>query len=357
MVVRATHPWNAVAGGRERKPPVKIDTVQLDHGSGGRATHELVQEVFARALDNPFLAEMNDSALLPLESVAIAMTTDSYVVDPIIFPGGDIGSLAVHGTVNDLAMRGASPLYLTVGFILEEGLPLATLRQVVNSMAAAAQDANVLIVAGDTKVVPRGKADKIFINTSGLGVVRKGLRIGGEYAQNGDAVLINGTIGDHGMAILCKREGLAFENEIRSDSAALHSLVANMLDTGHSIHVLRDPTRGGVATSLNEIALQSHVGVLLEEASLPIRADVAGACEILGLDPLYVANEGKLLACVPQESASAVLSAMRDHPLGRGAVQIGKIIAAEAGRVVVKTRIGGQRLVTMLRGEQLPRIC
>jgi hydrogenase expression/formation protein HypE len=336
---------------------VKIDTVQLDHGSGGRATQELVQEIFARALDNPFLAEMNDSALLPLDSADIAMTTDSYVVDPIIFPGGDIGSLAVHGTVNDLAMRGARPLYLTAGFILEEGLSLATLRQVAISMGAAAHSAGVMIVAGDTKVVPRGKADKIFINTSGIGIVRKGLRIGGQYAQNGDAILINGTIGDHGMAILCKREGLAFENEICSDSAALHSLVAEMLEVCPTIHVLRDPTRGGVATSLNEIAGQSNMGVRLEEGSLPIREDVAGACEILGLDPLYVANEGKLLACVPKESASVVLRAMRNHPLGRGARQIGEIVAAEAGRVVLKTRIGGHRLVTMLRGEQLPRIC
>jgi hydrogenase expression/formation protein HypE len=336
---------------------VEFDTVQLDQGSGGRASQELVQEVFVRAFHNRFLEEMNDSALLPLASEEIAMTTDSYVVDPVIFPGGDIGGLAVHGTINDLAMRGAKPLYLTAGFILEEGLPLAILRQVVASMASAARSAEVMIVAGDTKVVPRGKADKIFINTAGLGVVRKGLRIGGQYAQNGDAVLINGTIGDHGMAILCKREGLAFENEIRTDSAALHTLVARMLEVCPAIHTLRDPTRGGVATSLNEIALQSRVGVRLVEAALPIREDVAGACELLGLDPLYVANEGKLLACVSPDSAEAVLAAMHAHPLGLGAVQIGEITAADPGRVVIKTRIGGQRLVTMLRGEQLPRIC
>jgi hydrogenase expression/formation protein HypE len=285
------------------------------------------------------------------------MTTDCYVVDPIIFPGGDIGSLAVHGTINDLAMQGARPLYLSAGYILEEGLPMPILRQVVHSMAQAAREAGVMVVAGDTKVVPKGKADKLFINTTGVGSVPEGRRIGGQYAQTGDAVLINGTIGDHGMAIMCKREGLAFENEIHSDSAALHTLVEAMLIACPSIHVLRDPTRGGVATSLNEIAQQSNVGIVLEEQSLPIRQDVAGACEILGLDPLYVANEGKLLACVPGEHVDAVLAAMRSHPLGTSSCRIGQIVASDPGRLVLRTRIGGQRLVTMLRGEQLPRIC
>jgi len=332
-------------------------TIQLDQGSGGRATHELVQDLFVNLLENEYLREMNDSALVEVQGGQIAVTTDSYVVDPIFFPGGNIGSLAVHGTVNDLAMCGAKPLYLTAGFILEEGLPLELLGQIVASMAEAAREAKVLIVAGDTKVVPRGKADKIFINTAGIGIVPPGVRIGGHYAQPGDAVLINGTIGDHGMAVLCKREGLTFENEIQSDSASLNDLVAKMLDASPHIHVLRDPTRGGVATTLNEIAQQSGVGIRLFDESLPIREDVAGACELLGLDPLYVANEGKVLACVPADSAALVLEAMQSHPLGKRACQIGGVVATDTGRVFLRTRIGGHRLVDMLRGEQFPRIC
>jgi hydrogenase expression/formation protein HypE len=334
-----------------------LTTIQLDQGSGGRATHELVRHLFIDSLKNEFLLEMNDSALVKVQDEQIAMTTDSYVVDPIIFPGGDIGSLAVHGTVNDLCMLGARPLYLTAGFILEEGLPLETLRLIVRSMAEAAREASVMIVAGDTKVVPRGKADKVFINTSGVGVVPPGVRIGGRNGRPGDVVIINGTMGDHGMAVLCKREGLAFENEIMSDSAPLNDLVGKMLDAGPFIHVLRDPTRGGVATTLNEIAQQSGVGIVLEEAELPVREDVAGACELLGLDPLYVANEGKVLACVEPGGAEAVLKAMRAHPLGKEARRIGQLVATDPGRVLMRTRIGGHRLVDMLRGEQLPRIC
>ena len=332
-------------------------TVQLDHGSGGRATHELVQEVFAGAFRNEFLLEMNDSALVDLDNGQVALTTDSYVVDPIIFPGGNIGSLAVHGTVNDLSMRGAKPLYLTAGFILEEGLALDILHLIVSSMAEAAREAGVLIVAGDTKVVEKGKADKIFINTAGVGVVPPGVNVAGQNARPGDVVLINGTIGDHGLAILCKREGLAFENEILSDSASLNGMVEKMLEVCPDIHVLRDPTRGGVATTLNEIAQQARVGIRLVEESLPVRKDVAGACEILGLDPLYVANEGKVLACVPHRKAEDVLQAMRSHPLGRRACRIGDVVADEVGCVFMATRIGGHRLVDMLRGEQLPRIC
>lgn len=332
-------------------------TIQLDQGSGGRATQELVGELFVKSLDNEYLRELNDSAVVTVPGGRIAMTTDSYVVDPVIFPGGNIGSLAVHGTVNDLAMRGAKPLYLTAGFILEEGLSRELLAQIVAAMAAAAREAGVLIVAGDTKVVPRGKADKIFINTAGVGIVPPGLEIGGQYARPGDAVLINGTLGDHGLAVLCKREGLAFENEIRSDSASLYGLVAGMLEVCPTVHVLRDPTRGGVATTLNEIAQQSGVGIRLFEDSLPIREDVAGACELLGLDPLYVANEGKVLACVPSASAAAVLDAMRSNPHGKEACQIGEVVATDVGRVFLRTRIGGHRLVDMLRGEQLPRIC
>lgn len=332
-------------------------TVQLDQGSGGRATHELVGGLFVEAFRNDFLLELNDSALVRLDGGRVAMTTDSYVVDPILFPGGNIGSLAVHGTVNDLAMRGARPLYLTAGFILEEGLSMETLREVVLAMGQAAREAGVLIVAGDTKVVPRGKADKIFINTAGVGVVPAGVDVAGQNARPGDAVLINGTIGDHGMAVLCRREGLAFENEILSDSASLHELVATMLDACPGIHVLRDPTRGGVATTLNEIALQSSVGIRLFEEALPVRDDVAGACELLGLDPLYVANEGKVLACVPGEKAEEILHIMREHPLGTLARCIGEVTEDDPGRVFLRTRIGGHRLVDMLRGEQLPRIC
>jgi hydrogenase expression/formation protein HypE len=332
-------------------------TIQLDQGSGGRATHELVQDLFVSVLENEYLREMNDSALVEVQNGRIAITTDSYVVDPIFFPGGNIGSLAVHGTVNDLAMRGARPLYLTAGFILEEGLPLESLARIVESMAEAAREAKVLIVAGDTKVVPRGKADKIFVNTAGIGIVPAGVTIGGQHAQPGDAVLINGTIGDHGMAVLCKREGLTFENEIQSDSTSLNDLVAKMMDASPHIHVLRDPTRGGVATTLNEIAQQSRVGIRLFEEVLPIREDVAGACELLGLDPLYVANEGKVLVCVPADSAAVVLEAMQSHHHGKLAIQIGEVVATDTGRVFLRTRIGGHRLVDMLRGEQLPRIC
>ena len=319
--------------------------------------HELIDTMFVSAFSNPFLAERNDSAVFEIHGGRLAMTTDSYVVDPIFFPGGDIGSLAVHGTVNDLAMRGARPLYITAGFILEEGLAYADLEKIVMSMAEAAREAGVLVIAGDTKVVPRGKADKLFINTSGIGIVPPGVDVGGQNARPGDIVLINGTIGDHGMAVLCRREGLAFENEIKSDAAALNGLVGSMLDAFAGIHVLRDPTRGGVATTLNEIAEQSGVGIRLFEETLPIREDVLGACELLGLDPLYVANEGKVLAIVPELGADAVLSAMKSHAFGRASCRIGEIVSDNPGRVFLRTRIGGHRLVDMLRGEQLPRIC
>ncbi len=331
--------------------------VQLDHGSGGRATQELVQKFFFQLLDNEYLLQRNDSALLPWAGGPMAMTTDSYVVDPIIFPGGDIGSLAVHGTVNDLAMQGARPLYLTAGFILEEGLSLEVLGHVVRSMAGAAREAQVMIVAGDTKGVPRGKADRLFINTAGVGVVPPGIQVGGQYARPGDSVLINGTIGDHGMAVLCKREGLAFDREILSDSAPLNDLVMRILDGCPRVRVLRDPTRGGVATALNEIARQSGVDIVVLEESLPIEADVAGACEVLGLDPLYVANEGKVLVFVPPEDEELVLNLMRNHPRARKGVKIGEVTQEGAGRVTLKTGIGGHRVIQMLHGEQLPRIC
>jgi hydrogenase expression/formation protein HypE len=336
---------------------MKTTRIQLDHGAGGRASQELVVRTFMPAFENPILRELNDSALLDFGDVRLAMSTDSYVVDPIFFPGGDIGSLAVHGTVNDLAMRGARPYYLSAGFILEEGLDLADLERLLHSMATAAREAGVQVVAADTKVVPRGKADKIFINTAGLGTIPPGVDIAGQNAQAGDVILINGPMGDHGIAVLSTREGLSFQTEIRSDSAALNSLVSGMLEQSQKIHVLRDPTRGGVATALNEVALQSGVGIRLEESRLPVRPAVSAACEMLGLDPLYVANEGKVLALVAPEEADLVLDAMRWHPLGHDACIIGQVISEHPGRVLLQTEIGGRRIVDMLSGEQLPRIC
>jgi len=308
-------------------------------------------------LANPILTELNDSALLEFQGVRLAMSTDSYVVDPIFFPGGDIGSLAVHGTVNDLAMRGAQPSYLSVGFILEEGLELTDLERLVTSMAAAAREAGVQVVAADTKVVDRGKADRIFINTTGIGIIAPGVDVAGQNARPGDIVLINGPMGDHGVAVLSTREGLSFQTEIESDSASLNGLVAAMLAASNKIHVLRDPTRGGVATALNEVAKQSGVGIRLEESNLPVRPEVNAACEMLGLDPLYVANEGKALVFVAPEDAELALNAMRQHPLGEEACVIGEVVSEHPERVVLQTGIGGRRIVDMLSGEQLPRIC
>ena len=336
---------------------MKTNRIQMDHGAGGRASHDLVAKTFIPALANPILTELNDSALLEFNGVRLAMSTDSYVVDPIFFPGGDIGSLAVHGTVNDLAMRGAQPSYLSVGFILEEGLELTDLERLVTSMAAAAREAGVQVVAADTKVVDRGKADRIFINTAGVGVIAPGVDIAGQNARPGDIVLINGPMGDHGVAVLSTREGLSFQTEIESDSASLNGLVAAMLAASNKIHVLRDPTRGGVATALNEVAKQSGVGIRLEESNLPVRPDVNAACEMLGLDPLYVANEGKALVFVAPDDAEVVLNAMRQHPLGREACVIGEVVSEHPERVVLQTGIGGRRIVDMLSGEQLPRIC
>ncbi len=336
---------------------MKSKRIQMDHGAGGRASHDLVANTFMPALANPILAELNDSALLDFQGVRLAMSTDSYVVDPIFFPGGDIGSLAVHGTVNDLAMRGAQPSYLSVGFILEEGLELTELERLLTSMATAAQEAMVQVVAADTKVVERGKADRIFINTAGVGVIPAGVDVAGQNAKPGDLVLINGPMGDHGIAVLSTREGLSFQTKIESDSAPLNGLVSAMLEVSRNIHVLRDPTRGGVATALNEVAKQSGVGIRLEESSLPVRPQVNAACEMLGLDPLYVANEGKVLVLVPSEDAELVLDSMRQHPLGKDGCIIGEVVSDYPGRVVLQTGIGGRRIVDMLSGEQLPRIC
>ena len=334
-----------------------MERIGLDHGSGGEASHQLVQEIFLSRLDNAYLRPLDDSAVLDLPACTLAMTTDSYVVDPIFFPGGNIGSLAVHGTVNDLSMQGARPLYLTLGLILEEGLPLQDLTSIIDSLADAAHEAKVSIVAGDTKVVPKGGVDKVFINTSGIGLIPNGVDVSGHNARPGDVLIINGNIGDHGMAILSKREGLNFESPLISDSAPLNALVSSMLEASHEIHVLRDPTRGGVATALNEVAARSGVGIHLFEEDVPISPSVAGACEILGLDPLYVANEGKCLVIVSRDEAKGVLRTMRKHMYGKGSIIMGEVTAENPGRVLLKTKIGGTRILSMLTGEQLPRIC
>jgi len=345
----------------ERRFPRKLDLahgrVDLSHGGGGRAMAQLIAEVFAAAFDNPWLAKGNDQAVLEMPAGRLVMTTDSYVVSPLFFPGGDIGSLAVHGTVNDLAMAGATPLYLSAGFILEEGFPLADLARIVAAMAAAAKAAGVAVVTGDTKVVERGKADGVFINTAGVGVVGPGVAPSGERARPGDVILVSGTLGDHGVAIMSRRENLSFGTTIESDSAALHGLVAAMIAVAPDIHCLRDPTRGGLATTLNEIAHQSGVGMMIREADIPVRPQVAAACELLGLDPLYVANEGKLVAIVAPGDAEPVLQAMRRHPLGAAAAAIGTVYADPHHFVQMVTALGGRRIVDWLSGEQLPRIC
>jgi len=332
--------------------------VTLAHGGGGRLTHTLIERMFLAAFRNPALEPLHDGAVLDLPKGRIALTTDSYVVSPLFFPGGDIGSLAVHGTVNDLAMCGARPLALTAGFIIEEGLPMEDLWRVVQSMARAAQEAGVSVVTGDTKVVDRGKGDGLFVNTTGLGLVPEGVHIAPSRAVPGDRVLLSGRIAEHGIAIMSVREGLEFETTLQSDSAALHGLVGGLLyAVGARVHVLRDPTRGGVASATNEIAASANVGIRLDEAAIPVAEQVRGACEILGLDPLYVANEGKCLAIVAPEAAEQALAVMRAHPLGKDAALVGEVVADHPGRVFMKSRVGGLRVVDMLSGEQLPRIC
>lgn len=334
-----------------------MERIGLDHGSGGEASHELIQEIFVSRLDNDYLRPMDDSAVLELPACTLAFTTDSYVVDPIFFPGGNIGSLAVHGTVNDLSMQGAHPLYLTLGLILEEGLPLQDLITIIDSLAQAGHEAKVSIVAGDTKVVQKGAVDKVFINTSGIGLIPDGVNVSGHNARPGDVLIINGNIGDHGMAILSRREGLHFESPLMSDSAPLNELVSSILEVSHEIHVLRDPTRGGVATVLNEVASRSGVGIHIFEKDVPISPSVAAACEILGLDPLYVANEGKCLVIVSREEAKKVLRVMKKNIYGKRSRIIGEVTTENPGRVLLKTKIGGTRILSMLTGEQLPRIC
>jgi hydrogenase expression/formation protein HypE len=336
--------------------------IVLGHGSGGKLTADLIEKVFLPAFGNPVLNKLDDQAVLTVGGARLAFTTDSFVVTPIFFPGGDIGRLAVHGTVNDLAMSGARPLYLSVAFILEEGLSVEDLRRVVESMRAAAEEAGVQFVTGDTKVVNRGKGDQIFITTTGIGVIEGAVHISADRARAGDKILLSGTIGDHGMTIMSQREGLEFEGAIESDCASLHGLVASMLEAegaGESdfVHCLRDPTRGGVATTLNEIAKRAGVGMLLRERAIPVRESVKGACEVLGLDPLYVANEGKLIAIVAPNRADAVLAQMRAHTLGHDAAVIGEVVAEHPGMVLMQTEIGGTRVLDVMFGEQLPRIC
>jgi hydrogenase expression/formation protein HypE len=337
---------------------MESDTILLDHGGGGKIAHQLIAETLLPLFDNPALNRLDDGAVLEIGGVRLAFSTDTFVVDPLFFPGGDIGDLAVNGTVNDVAMCGARPLFLSAGLIVEEGFPAADLERVLKSMAAAARNAGVQIVTGDTKVVPRGAADRLFINTAGVGLLREGVDVAGANARAGDKVILSGTMADHGMTVLTQREGVQFQSDIQSDTAALNGLVARMLDA-HSahVHVLRDPTRGGVGTTLNEIAQSSGVGVKIHEDRLPVRDAVAGICELLGFDPLYVANEGKLLAFVAEEQAESVLEIIRADPLGKDACIIGEAVADHPGKVFMETRIGGHRIVDMLAGEQLPRIC
>jgi hydrogenase expression/formation protein HypE len=332
--------------------------ITMSHGSGGKAMHDLLETVFLRAFDNPFLAAREDQAVFAVEAGRMALTTDSYVVKPLFFPGGDIGALAVHGTVNDLAVSGADPLYLTAGFILEEGLEVDVLLKVVASMKAASEAARVAIVTGDTKVVERGKADGLYINTAGVGVLRRRVDLSASSIEPGDVVLVNGPVGDHGTAVLIARGELELESDLRSDTAALNGLTAALLDvvpTG--VRAMRDATRGGVATVLVEMAQRSEASIVLDERAVPVRPEVRGACEILGLDPLYVANEGKLVAVVAPDVAGEALEAMRAHPLGREAAAIGTVRAEPPGMVFLRTVTGGTRVVDMLAGDQLPRIC
>lgn len=338
-------------------PITNYREIMLAHGSGGKLSHQLIEKLVLRQFRNELLAPLHDGAVFSLGGERVAFSTDSYVVNPIFFPGGDIGKLAVHGTVNDLAMCGARPLYLSCGFILEEGTPMEDFWRVVQSMRQAADGAGVQLVTGDTKVVDRGKADKIFINTSGIGIVPEGIDIRPSRAEVGDKIIVSGAIAVHGIAIMSVREGLEFETEIASDTAPLNGLVESILATSDGVHVLRDPTRGGITSALTEIAQGAQRGMLLREADIPISEEVKGACEILGLDPLYVANEGKLLAIVAAEEAEKVLAAMRHHSLGREAAIIGEVVADHPGFVTMKTRVGGRRVVDMLSGEQLPRIC
>jgi len=338
-------------------PLQHYSTIVMGHGSGGRMTADLIHHMFAPAFENDVLNQMGDSAVVSINGSRLAVTTDSFVVSPLFFPGGDIGELAVNGTVNDLAMSGARPMFLSSGFILEEGLAMETLGRVVESAARACRKANVQMITGDTKVVNKGHGDGLYINTTGIGLIPQGINISPRNAQPGDAVILSGTLGDHGIAILSVREGLQFETEIRSDTAPLNGLVDAMLNITQDIHCLRDATRGGLSAVLNELASSSNVGIEFEEKKVPVKTAVRAACEMLGLDPFYIANEGKLVAIVPAARADDVLEAMRSHPYGKDAVRIGTVVASHPGLVVAKTGIGGSRVVDLPAGELLPRIC
>jgi len=336
---------------------MKEDRILLSHGSGGKLSYNLTKDLFLSNFDNPYLKKLDDGAILNINGLKLAYTTDSYTVDPLFFNGGNIGELAVNGTVNDLSMCGAEPLYLSCGFILEEGITLSLLRRIVESMKRAANIAKVNIVTGDTKVVNKGAVDKIFINTSGIGLIKDGINTSGSNAQTGDLIIINGTIGDHGITVLSEREGLKYETTIKSDTAPLSSLVGDMLNVSKDIHVLRDPTRGGLATTLNEIALSSKATIEINEEDIPIHEGVRAACEILGYDPLYLANEGKLVAFIPSEIAPDMLKKMKENKYGKESRIIGRVVKKSEGKVYLNTGIGGKRIVDMLTGEQLPRIC
>jgi hydrogenase expression/formation protein HypE len=338
-------------------PIMQHETVQMAHGAGGRLSQTLMQRLFMPYLHNPFLDLLDDQAKLDLPPGRVAFTTDSYVVSPVFFPGGNIGELAVNGTVNDLAVGGARPLYLSAGFVLEEGFSLLELETIVQSMAEAARKAGVMIVTGDTKVVGKGQCDRIFINTSGIGIIREEVNLSCRNLRAGQSIILSGTVGDHGMAIMTSREGLSFQSRIKSDCAALNGMIAAMLDVVPGIHAMRDPTRGGVAATLNELAGSSGVGLEINETAIPVNGDVRGACELLGIDPLHVANEGKLVVAVPAADTARVLEVMHSFAEGRDAVMIGSVVDQHPGMVVMRTAFGSQRIIDLPLGEQLPRIC
>lgn len=337
--------------GREEKK------ILLAHGSGGKLMHDLIKEFFLEGFSNPILAPLDDAASIEVGTNRLAFTTDSYVVKPLFFKGGDIGRLAVCGTVNDLAMKGARPLYLSAAFVIEEGFPYSDLERIINSMVEASKEAGVQIVTGDTKVVEKGNADGLFINTAGVGVIPEGVEISARNAKAGDVVIISGSIGDHGIAVLSEREGLSFHTQIESDVAPLNGLVEALLEVTQEVHVLRDPTRGGLATTLNEIAEASAVSIEIDEAAVPLKDEVLGACEMLGFDPFQVANEGKMVAVLPEKWGARALEALRKHPYGKEAALIGRVKERPRGKVILRTEIGTNRLLDMLMGEQLPRIC
>ncbi|MDQ1330327.1 MAG: hydrogenase expression/formation protein HypE [Thermodesulfobacteriota bacterium] len=336
---------------------MKTDRILLDHGSGGKISHSLTLDIMLPVFDNPMLSKLNDGAILNIGGKKFAFSTDTYVVDPIFFPGGNIGELAIYGTVNDIAMCGGTPLYLSAGLVIEEGFPISDLKKIIKSMGAAAAKAGVKVVTGDTKVVPKGAADKIFINTSGIGPIPDDIDVGCEKAVPGDIIILSGTIADHGITVLTQREGMTFTSSVKSDTAPLNHMVEKIFSSSKNIHVLRDPTRGGVGTSLNEIAEKSNCGIKIYENKIPVKNEVKGICELLGFDPLYIANEGKLLAFVSPEDAGKVLSAVRKDEFGNEACIIGEVVPGHPGKVFLETGIGGTRMVDMLTGEQLPRIC